>query len=116
MGTYNSQDGFTEISTLSLYTTRTVHIENLNHNDAFIVRLAIYTQYDGTEISLRVLIRHLSDLDVTWQPYAKTNKELTDIVTDVDTTPTSGSTKFITSGGVYSYIDTMITQALAASY
>lgn len=34
----------------------------------------------------------------------------------VDSTPTSGSSNLITSGGVYSYIDTMITQALAASY
>lgn len=33
-----------------------------------------------------------------------------------DTTPTSGSSNLITSGGVYNYIDTMITQAISASY
>lgn len=33
-----------------------------------------------------------------------------------DTTPTQGSTKYVTSGGIYSYIDSMITQALSASY
>lgn len=33
-----------------------------------------------------------------------------------DTTPTSGSTNPVTSGGVYDYIDTMITQALSAGY
>ena len=35
---------------------------------------------------------------------------------DFDTTPTSGSSNLITSGGVYSYIDTTITQALTGSY
>ena len=45
-----------------------------------------------------------------------TNIEETNPITDFDTTPTQNSTKFVTSGGVYSYIDTMITQALAASY
>jgi len=38
-----------------------------------------------------------------------------DILT-FDSTPTSGSTNPVTSGGVYSYIDTMITQALTAGY
>ena len=33
-----------------------------------------------------------------------------------DSTPTSGSTNPVTSGGVYTYIDTMITQALNQSY
>lgn len=45
-----------------------------------------------------------------------TNIDTANAITDFDTTPTQGSTKFVTSGGVYSYIDTMITQALAASY
>ncbi len=45
-----------------------------------------------------------------------TNIELANALTDFDTTPTNGSTKFVTSGGVYSYIDTMITQAISASY
>lgn len=36
--------------------------------------------------------------------------------TSWDTTPTQNSTKPVTSGGVYNYIDTMITQAIAASY
>ena len=34
----------------------------------------------------------------------------------ITSTVTSGSTDLITSGGVYSYVDTMITQALSASY
>lgn len=34
----------------------------------------------------------------------------------IDSTPTSGSTNLVSSGGVYSYIDTMITQALSGSY
>ena len=41
--------------------------------------------------------------------------EVTDTPT-VDTTPTSGSSNLITSGGVYSYIDTMITQAITSGY
>ena len=34
----------------------------------------------------------------------------------VSSTVSSGSTDLITSGGVYSYVDTMITQALSGSY
>ena len=47
------------------------------------------------------------------------NKKLpsyTNGTSDWDTVPTQNSTKPVTSGGVYSYIDTMITQALSASY
>lgn len=33
-----------------------------------------------------------------------------------DTTPKNGSSNLITSGGVYSYIDLMITKALSAPY
>ena len=35
---------------------------------------------------------------------------------NVDNTPTSGSNNLVTSGGVYSYINTMITEALSGSY
>lgn len=47
------------------------------------------------------------------------NKKLSKYNNDTsawDTTPTQNSTKPVTSGGVYSYIDTMITKAIAASY
>lgn len=38
------------------------------------------------------------------------------MVKNISSTVTSGSNELITSGGVYSYVDTMITQALNASY
>ena len=38
------------------------------------------------------------------------------IKASADNTPTQSSTNLVTSGGVYTYIDTVITQALTGSY
>ena len=61
--------------------------------------------------------------DATWVdvPVPTKTSDLTNdsgFITSIptDATPTQGSTKYVTSGGIYSYIDTMITQALSASY
>ena len=83
-----------------------------------IIGCAIYVK-NGIQIPdllFKPMIRLASDPDDTWQPYAMTNRELTDKVVKADITPTSGSKNLVTSGGVYSYIDTMITQAMSASY
>ena len=62
-------------------------------------------------------------VSVTTQDISITKSQVSDFPTlgtsaakDFETTPTSGSANLITSGGVYSYIDTMITQALTGSY
>ena len=47
--------------------------------------------------------------DTTAPDYIKNKPSTTSSVT-------SGSTDLVTSGGVYSYVDTMITQALSGSY
>lgn len=59
----------------------------------------------------------ITDLDTqivsTTENVAETLKS---IENNVDTVPTKDSTNVVTSGGIYDYIDTMITQAINTSY
>ena len=63
-----------------------------------------------------ILYKAKTAISVGDELVVNTNIEVANAIMDFDTTPTNGSTKFVTSGGVYSYIDAMITQAIAASY
>lgn len=65
--------------------------------------------------------------DTTAPDYIKNKPSLSTVATSGDygdlsnkpsttSSVTSGSTALVTSGGVYTYVDTMITQALSGSY
>lgn len=65
-------------------------------------------------ITFKPMLRLAADTDNTYEPYAMTNKQLTDqLATKQDTltfdnTPTASSTNPVTSGGVKSYVDDLI--------
>ena len=85
-------------------------------NDHVGFRIVIKSGQTVSNLVFKPMLRHIEDTDPTWQPYAKTNKELTDDsanktdLTDINitsgTTNNTGST--IASGTFFYYKDSLV--------
>lgn len=85
--------------------------------------LAIYcvTTQENYSATADLMLRPVSIADSSYRPYAPTNKELYDLVRGkqdaltVDSTPTSGSSNPVTSGGIKTYVDASVADKIEVS-
>ena len=59
-----------------------------NYNDKAVVQILcnVYKDYNANNLVFKPMIRRIEDTDNTYQPFAMTNKQLTDVVNNVPTT------------------------------
>lgn len=119
--TYRIQYGLTDGTTYWAKTAsdtgrgvKITPIAGLNSYCFVVIKIMVFDGCTVNNLTFKPMLRYASDTDNTYQPYAKTNRQLTDELSGkqdtltFDNAPTASSTNPVTSGGVKTYVDDLI--------